>query len=48
MRRTRPTRHAPVEVDAYLASLPEDFRTTLHRLQARMAESESVRKENSK
>ena len=34
MRRTKPTRHAPEEVDAYLASLPDDFRTTLQRLRA--------------
>ena len=47
MRKPKPTRHAPEEVDAYLASLPEDFRTTLQRLQARMVELEGMKKEDS-
>ena len=47
MRRTKPTRHAPEETDAYLASLPKDFRTTLRQLRARLAELKSVKKEDS-
>ena len=47
MRKTKPTRHAPEEVDAYLASLPEDLRITLQRLRARLAELVGVKKEDS-
>lgn len=32
MSKPKPTRHAPEEVDAYLASLPDNFRTTLQQL----------------
>lgn len=32
MRKPKPTRNAPEEVDAYLASLSEDFRATLQQL----------------
>ena len=32
MSKPKPTRHAPHEVDEYLASLPHDFRTTLQQL----------------
>ena len=32
MSKPKPTRHAPEEVDAYLVSLPDDFRATLQQL----------------
>ena len=32
MAKARPSRHAPQEIDAYLAALPEDIRTSLERV----------------
>ena len=32
MSKPKPSRHAPEEIDAYLASLPDDFRTSLERV----------------
>ncbi len=32
MSKPKPSRHAPEEVDAYLAALPDDFRATLQQL----------------
>ena len=39
MAKTKPSRHAPQEVDAYLAELPEDVRSALERLRGMIRET---------
>lgn len=46
MSKPKPTRHAPYEVDAYLASLPEALLEKA--LRERLAELEGVKKEDAK